>query len=289
MKHIRWESVMGQIDDRYILEAMESCELPGSAAASRRKKENLLMQNNKRRTITRIGSLAAALALIFTLGMTAYANGFFDSIIAKMSGAYATPDETRDARYEAAAENSDKEPETAELRQLIGNAMTVEESFYDGDSLMLAYSLDTMSYPIDYSFDAGDVRYSKLQKLESVSMEWFRTEFDISDADYEAICAKIREQGDVSFVLTRVELGDHVALTDGTDIGPMTSMEIDGSVFLEPQNGLPEKARSRDQLELVFTVNCREICFRIDGEDIYTHWPEPRSEEVTFTIPRTDK
>lgn len=290
MSNIHWESVIGQIDDRYIQEAAESYELPASATASGRKKENLLMQNNKtRRGMMRLGSLAAAIALIFTLGVTAYAAGFFDSIIARMSGAYATPDEARDARYEAAAEISSKEPETVDLGELAGTAMTLEESFYDGESLMLAYTLDSMAYPIDYGFDASDERYAKLEKLDSVSMEWFRSSFDISDADYEEICSKIEENGEVSFILTRIGLGDHVLLTDGTDIGPMTYMEIDGSVFLEPQDGLPEKAKNRDQLDIVFTVNCQDICFRIEGENIYTCWPQPQSEKVTFTIPRIAK
>ena len=56
-------------------------------------------------------------------------------------------------------------------------------------------------------------------------------------------------------------------------------MEIDGSVFLEPQNGLPEEAKNREQLELVFPVNRRDICFRGDGENIYAHWPQLQSKK----------
>lgn len=290
MSNIHWESVIGQIDDRYIQEAAESYELPTSATVSHRKKENLLMQNNKtHRGMIRIGSLAAAIALIFTLGVTAYAAGVFDSIIAKMSGAYATPDEVRDARYEAAAEISTKEMETIDLSQLLGNSITMEESFYDGDDLMVVYSLDALTYPIDYGFDSSDERYASLELRESLTLDWFKNEFDISDDDYAEICGKVSSDGEASFILTRIELGDHVVLTDGTDVGPMTIMEFDGSVFLEPQNGLPEDAKNREQLDLVFTVNYRDICFRIDGEGIYTYWPQPQSEKVTFTIPRIAK
>lgn len=287
MRNTHWESVIGQLDDRYIHEALESYALPTAAAASSRKKEILLMK--RRNPIFRIGTFAAAIALVFTLGVTAYAAGVFDSIIARMADSYAVPDEARDDRYEAAAEISVKEPETVDLTQLVGNAITMEESYYDGNDLMLVYSLDSMTYPIDYSFDAADERYSSLSLQESLSLDWFKTEFRISDEDLSEIRSRIDANGEAAFVLTRIELGDHVVLTDGTDVGPMTVMEFDGSVFLEPQNGLPAAAKNREQLELVFTVNRRDICFRIDGEDIYTCWPQPESETVSFTIPRTAK
>lgn len=69
----------------------------------------------------------------------------------------------------------------------------------------------------------------------------------------------------------------------------MTVMEFDGSVFLECQNGLPEAAKNREQLDIVFDVKCREVCFQIVGEDLYACWPPVEGEIATFTIPKIAK
>lgn len=171
MSNVHWESILDQIDDRYIQEAVRSYELPRSATISHRRKEHLFMRSNtKHRGFMRVGALAAAIALIFTFGLTAYAAGVFDSVIAKMTNAYAVPDEARDARYEAAAEVSNKEQETVNLSQLLGNAITMEESYYDGTELMLVYSLDSLQYPVEFDVDADDERFAGLKSW--IPWEW---------------------------------------------------------------------------------------------------------------------
>lgn len=69
MNKIHWDTVLGQLDDRYIQEAASGYMRPAAE-----KKEHLPMKTIK---IRRAAALAAALALIFALGITAYATGLF--------------------------------------------------------------------------------------------------------------------------------------------------------------------------------------------------------------------
>lgn len=74
MNRIRWEAVLGQLDDRYIQEAASSYMRGRSARPTPAKKENYIMKTIK---IRRIAALAAALALVFALGIAAYATNLF--------------------------------------------------------------------------------------------------------------------------------------------------------------------------------------------------------------------
>lgn len=282
MKQADWMRIVGKIDDVYIEEALFKKEDVPSA----NKKEIIPMKSTgKRKLPMRFGILVAIMAMILALSVTAYATGFVESVIAKMAAAWAVPDAERDAQYEAAGEKSNKEPQTVSLTKIVGNAMTMEESYYDGETLMIVYSLDTMRYPVTFDFGPESEGFDKLEKVEGVSIEWLRAEYGISDGDFEKIREKLNTDGKAGFITTQIALGDHVLLADGTDIGPMSFKEIDGKICLECQNGLPEEAKNREQLELVFTVKCWEVCHYIDGEDIYHFYSAAEEEKVTFTIP----
>lgn len=75
MKKVDWQSVMGQIDDDLLQDALltypQAVSLPASP-----EKETITMKK-KHRTIPRLTATAAAIALIFTLGITAYATNLF--------------------------------------------------------------------------------------------------------------------------------------------------------------------------------------------------------------------
>jgi len=74
MSKIHWEAVLGQLDDRYILEAASGYRHGHSDRPATQKKERFIMKTLK---VRRIAALAAALTLVFLLGVTAYATGLF--------------------------------------------------------------------------------------------------------------------------------------------------------------------------------------------------------------------
>jgi len=74
MNKIHWEAVLGQLDDRYIQEAASGYMDSRPSRPAAEKKENFRMKAYK---IQKIAALAAALVLVFTLGITTYATGLF--------------------------------------------------------------------------------------------------------------------------------------------------------------------------------------------------------------------
>lgn len=70
MSKIHWESVLGQLDERYIQEAASGYTHSHSSVSTPSKKENLIMKPTK---IRKIATLAAVVALVAALGVTAYA------------------------------------------------------------------------------------------------------------------------------------------------------------------------------------------------------------------------
>lgn len=75
MKKVNWESVMNQLDDDLLQDALSGYGY-GGALPSAKEKEILKMKKNHH-FARRLGAIAAAVALIFTLGITAYATNLF--------------------------------------------------------------------------------------------------------------------------------------------------------------------------------------------------------------------
>lgn len=76
MKPVNWESVLGQIDDIYIQDAFSTYHRYASPHPSAKEKEMLIMKK-KKHVIRPLSAIAAAVVLICTLGISAYATGMF--------------------------------------------------------------------------------------------------------------------------------------------------------------------------------------------------------------------
>ena len=243
----------------------------------------------------RIITLALAAALILSLGIAAYATGFVSAIadIAR-SLSRAAPDEaTRRERPEAAeymdswnsrmeelidiGESADKTAQRVELGN--GTAITLTESYYDGEQLALSYVLNRDGPSIDYSFGPEHEYFALLHESEGLC--WYE---DLSTAQYLEILAKRTLKGKLGFVIRTVDVGDHVSLSDGTDIGPFVGGELDGYRALVPQNGLPDAAKGRDRLELVFRVKTYEAYIWLDGDRVYSYYPVVEGVPAAFEI-----
>ena len=243
----------------------------------------------------RIITFALAAALILSLGIVAYATGFV-SAITELARSFYKPvpdDEMRNERPEAAeynenwnsqmdewieiGENSDKTTQSAELEN--GTTITLTENFYDGERLALSYVLSREKPTVDYSFGPDHEYFDLL--AESEGLLWYQ---DLSIAQYLEIMAKLKLTGKVGFVIRTVNVGDHVTLTDGTDIGPFVGGELDGYTVLVPQNGLPDSAEGQDKLDVVFHVKTYEAYIWLEGDKVYSYHPIVDSVPVTFEI-----
>lgn len=269
-----------------IQDSSVSIETENHASATRIKEltmKKINTQYGKARPVrkaARVVLLAAVIVLL--LSVTAYATGFAQSVIGSLSGWFATPDAERDAKYEQAGELSNKEPITEDLSDLAGSTITLEESYYDGEDLFMAYSLDTMKYSLEIGFGPGDENFDKLWKLsDDLDILW---DYGFSEEEISRIKAEYEENGKVGFIVRRIALGDHITMADGTDLGPVVGVEKDGKVILESQNGLPETAKGLERLELVFKVKSFVSYYYFEGDDIYQYSFTDNSEDVCFTI-----
>lgn len=274
-----------EIDESFLAEAYRP--VPEAASGSPER----IVPMRKKRIIT----FALAAALILALGVTAYATGFV-SAIADLARSFYKPvpdEEMRNERPEAAdffenwnsqmdewieiGENSDKTTQSAELEE--GTTISLTENYYDGERIALSYVLNAEGPRIDYAF-GPDHEYFELLS-ESDGLLWYQ---DLSDAQYLEIMAKLKLTGKVGFVIRTVDVGDHVTLADGTDIGPFVGGELDGYTVLVPQNGLPDSAKGQDKLEVVFHVKTYEAYIWLEDDKVYSYYPIVEGVPVTFEI-----
>ena len=230
---------------------------------------------------------AAAAGLLLALGITAYATGWAQSFIGQIPARYAVPDAERDAFLEKAGELSNKEPETALLTEteIEGESFTLEESYYDGENLMLVYSLDALIRPVEFGYGPGGEHFDELYTSGADYVLAFQPD-DFTPEDFEKVLELQRGTEPAGFIWRQVYIGDHIRLTDGTDVGPMVEIKTeDGKIFLQNQNPLPEALRDRDELELSLYVKEGVMYYYKDGALEYTYCPVVQGEPVTFTIP----
>ncbi len=128
---------MGDIADRHVAGAIGF----GPEGAALREGSMDMKRKNRVRTIAVV---AAAAALLLALGVTAYAAGWLDSIFGQAAQQINTNDEAEE-RIEAAAamvSEAPQEPETRELPGFDSSKLTLKESYYDGQGLLLGVDLD---------------------------------------------------------------------------------------------------------------------------------------------------
>ena len=274
-----------QIDESFIAEAYRPVTEAASGSSER------IVPMKKKRIIT----FALAAALLLALGVTAYATGLVSAItdVARSLSSPSPDEEMREERPEAAAyldqwnsrmdelaemgENADKTAQSATLED--GTTITLTENYYDGERLALSYALSAEEPRIDYDFGPDHEAFAHL--AESEGLMWYQS---LSNEQYLEIMAKLKLSGKVGFVIRTVDVGDHVTLTDGTDIGPFIGGELDGYTVLVPQNGLPDPAKGRDKLDLTFHVKTYEAYIWLEGDQVYSYFPVIAGVPVTFEI-----
>lgn len=189
------------------------------------------------------------------------------------------------SKYEEAGAQSVKDPVEIPLQDLPGNTFVLSESYYDGETLLLAYELDTMKYPVQFGFGPKDENYDHLWLTGQwyIDAQWEKMVFA---EDYERICRELRDEDQTGFMIRSAYLGDHILLADGTDLGPMLSTELEnGTVVLECQEGLPESARNKSELKLEFKVREILTCYYKNGESFYRYVLNLNETTVEVSVP----
>ena len=189
---------------------------------------------------------------------------------------------------------AEEEPAKVSVRDLPNNEISLCESFYDGTSLMLAYDPRSMIYPVEFGFVPDS-----LDDLQNMGRWYIHTGWQahMTQEDFQHVETMFREEEQCGFVLRYFYLGDHIRLTDGTDLGPWVGMNEGDTVFMkwpsetshesnQIHSSLPSEAQNRDVLDLELTI--REIVeYHYKDGNNYYYGNEALGEKIiTLSVPR---
>lgn len=120
----------------------------------------------KTHTIRKPLLIAAAVALLFALGVSAYAAGWLAPIFHKMQGM--TPDAERQTLYEAAEQaviDQEQAPETVTLPAFDNSKITLSERYYDGKTLLLGVNLEEVVPGMTVGYTPDEVLLTKINNV----------------------------------------------------------------------------------------------------------------------------
>lgn len=276
MTHEKISDALDTLDERFIAEAV----LLSSRANQR--KEVAEMSNRRKFHMSRAGMVAIAACIALMLGAVCYAAGW-PSLFQQMKD-----QTTQDMQklYESAIEaNEGKEPEVIDVDSPDFSALTVMESYYDGESLLLGIDISSVtpapvigyepeeaiitemkSIPGNYAFITGDdtlaqeeeqewlenrtdhAKEADLRSMSAIIMDHQLKE-KLSEDEYEQFWTLLGENGHACVVFQSVTPSDHVLLADGGDCGNASWTELsDGwTLSISP---LTDEAQNLDSLDL---------------------------------------
>ena len=204
------------------------------------------------------------------------------------NGYYNDSNPERDTFYQMAGEMSDKNAQTVYPNTEQAISLTREESYYDGEKLILAYTLNTETASIDFDFGPEHEYFDELftppeNNRTSMSQIWHNHRLPASE--FVKAQAEMMAEGAVGFTVQYVDIGDHVKLDDGTDLGPMVGgREVDNVVILENQNELPEHARNQEEITIQLGVKRYVHYYYVEDGVVSWYCPVVEAEWIPFTL-----
>ena len=276
MTKVNWESVLEQINEEFVQEAIMSYEQPVSAASG--EKETVMNQKTKKIS-KRLLMVAVAAAMIMALTVVGFAADVIPSLIGRLGSG--------DAFYQLVGEKSDKTKETVEPKTDQVISLTKEESYYDGENVVLAYTINVEGATVAFDFGPDDENFEHLftpPESNQTSMSQIWQDHGLSAADFAKAQKIMLSEGAVGFTVRSVGIGDHLKLADGTDPGPMIGGEVDGTIILRNQDELPESARNLDEITLYLGVKQYVHYYYVENGVVSWYCPVVEAEWIPFTI-----
>ena len=120
----------------------------------------------KTRTIRKPLLIAAVVALLLALGVSAYAAGWLAPIFHKMQGM--TPDAEQKALYKAAEQaviDQEQTPETVTLPAFDNSKITLSERYYDGKTLLLGVNLEEVVPSMTVGYTPDEAMLAKINNV----------------------------------------------------------------------------------------------------------------------------
>ncbi len=195
--------------------------------------------------LRRIAVLAAAAALLLAMGVTAYAAGWLDSIFGQAVQKINTNDQAED-RLEAAAaavSGSPQDPEVQDLPGFDGSRLTLKESYYDGQGLLLGVDLDAVRPDPVVGFQLDGALLERITQPNLTYQFYYSTQEDIERLR-EFIKENTADPAELDAQLTRLdaqeallEAGDPDDLDICLEAGNITREEYDDTMSRRTARG----------------------------------------------------
>lgn len=151
--------LVGSIADRHITATAQYDPRGASGSPERIPTMNI-------RSIRKPLLVAAVVALLLALGVTAYAAGWLAPIFHKMQGM--TPDTEQKALYEAAEQavnDREQAPETVTLPAFDNSRITLSERYYDGKTLLLGVNLEEVVPGLTVGYAPDEALLAKINNV----------------------------------------------------------------------------------------------------------------------------
>ena len=221
-------------------------------------------------------SLVAALVALLLLTGIAFATGIAQSVFRAMRGMYTGEDPSKYEQLEALSNRSEI---SVPLEHVQDGRFTLIQSYYDGEQLMMAYTLDAPEQPVDFTFGPDHARFKDLQPG--------KLGFTVEDGEAGQFHRMRAEKGSLGMIKHNVYLSDRVKLLDGTDLPNYNERTTADGTYMEFLLPLPKAARNKDELTLVLKIKRSTLYYYEDATDGYYFHDNYEPDFVTVTVKRT--
>lgn len=165
----------------------------------------------------------------------------------------------------------------------------IDSAYYDGQSLIVAYTLD--NYQRYEDFEPTEAELAEMTENRDYLLEAFGIEGD--PAATEALRDAIDRKQPYGVVDYTIAVGDRCSTTGGVAL-PLHAVAMeDGEEGLlyciqEFETPLPESARNRDSLNLTLPVELSTSWYWFDGETCYEKHDEQPLAALTVAVSRSE-
>jgi hypothetical protein len=181
-------------------------------------------------------------------------------------------------------------PETVESSKLGTTVGTIHSAYYDGQSLLVAYSIENGTRT--ERFTPSGEQLARMTKLDAPPF------IELQGGEGQPILnefnAALKSGTPYGFSRYSVYPSDHTEMDDGIDLPPTQEMQEstpEGEQYMlrEYENPLPEAAQNRESLRIQIRLYQSVDSLYFDGTDCY-QLPVERQEvgAMTATVSRTD-
>ena len=263
---IKISDLMDNIQDDTVSIKVQSIVSPAKIKEATMKKlhENTVPYKRTKKLST---ILIAATIIVALLTGAAFATGVAQSIFRNMIGATVGDDP---AKYETIDVLSKKDEVRVNVPENDDLSVIIKQSYYDGEQLMLGFSLDMQDNSADFDFGPGHEMFNALQPVKDEYYDQvLALDFKnmLTDDEYAKFIQTLEETGSVGVVFDELYVGDHVLLADGQEIGPHGQVKTPDGIYMEFATPLSEAAQNQDELNIVFKMKCIRWYFYTDSPD----------------------